>query len=318
MTTSTGLSAWRAATVALLLLWLTGCATLSVPDYASSAPEGLPRQVELTDVPFHPQDAYQCGPATLATVLEHAGVARTPAQLVDEVYLPARQGSLQFEMLGAVRRAGLLPYRVAPQADALLQEVAAGNPVVVLQNLRFDWFPQWHYAVVVGYNLSAGELVLRSGGEKRLTMPIADFDRSWAKSGRWAFVALPSQRLPATAREAEYVAAVADLERVAPAAARQAYRRALAVWPTNLFARLALGNAAYRQHLLDEALTEYRQATLDHPEAADAWNNLAQILHESGRGREAREAAARAVAIGGARLETYRATQTAVEAGGRR
>ncbi|WP_137895596.1 PA2778 family cysteine peptidase [Ramlibacter sp. 2FC] len=308
---SRGRRRWCAAA---LWLCLAGCATLPRPDYGAGLTPTLPARVEWADVAFFPQDEYQCGPAALATVLDRAGVKRQPQQLVDEVYVPQRQGSLQPEMLGATRRAGLLPYRLEAQPNALLREVAAGHPVVVLQNLRFDVWPQWHYAVVVGYDLDAGVVVLRSGTEKRLLMPISEFDRSWAKAERWAFVALPPERLPATAREADYVAAAANLERVSPAPARRAYQTALAAWPRNLFARMALGNAAYRQGQLGQAEAAYRQATLDHPQAADAWNNLAQVLHETKRLAQAREAAQRAVALGGPRLAIYEATLRSIEA----
>jgi tetratricopeptide (TPR) repeat protein len=217
-------------------------------------------------------------------------------------------------MLGAARRAGVLPYRLEALPNALLREVAAGNPVVVLQNLRLDFLPQWHYAVVVGYDLTEGSIVLRSGRERRLVMHIDEFDHSWVKAERWAFVALPPDRLPATAREADFVAAAAALERVSPHNARRAYETALIAWPKNLFARIAMGNVAYRLRELDAAQAEYRQATIDHPDAADAWNNLAQVLYEIGKLREAQEAATRAVVIGGPRLETYESTLATIEA----
>src|SRR3546814_2318796 len=38
------------------------------------AGEPLPRQVELSEVPFFPQEDYYCGPAALATVLAWGGV----------------------------------------------------------------------------------------------------------------------------------------------------------------------------------------------------------------------------------------------------
>lgn len=264
-------------------------------------------------MPFHPQDDFQCGPAALATVLEHAGVPRTPQQLVEQVYVPARQGSLQPEMLGATRRAALLPYVLAPRLADLLEEVDAGHPVLVLQNLRWDAWPQWHYAVVIGYDLDAGEVLLRSGTVRRLVMSLQDFDRSWARAQRWAFVALPPQELPATAAERALVAAAADLERVVPQAGQHAYARALQAWPDNLFARMALGNAAYRRGALPAAEKAFRQATLSHPDSADAWNNLAQTLHELGQADEARAAAQRAVGLGGPRLATYRSTLATIE-----
>ncbi|MEW5887697.1 MAG: tetratricopeptide repeat protein [Pseudomonadota bacterium] len=55
-----------------------------------------------------------------------------------------------------------------------------------------------------------------------------------------------------------------------------------------------------------------RRATQDHPQAADAWNNLAQVLLEQGRTGEARQAAQRAVRLGGARFRTYRETLEAI------
>lgn len=299
---------------ACLCLTLAACASLP-PDYDAARLAPMPAQQELTEVPFHPQDEYQCGPAALATAFGSAGVERSPQALTREVYLPQRKGSLQPEMLATTRRAGLLAYRLAPQPSALLQEVAAGHPVVVLQNLRLALLPQWHYAVVVGYDLGDNTIVLRSGRDKRLTMSLAGFDRSWTKAGRWAFVALPPDQLPATAREDDVVAAAAALERASPAAARRAYQMALGAWPLNLAARIGSGNAAYAMHQLDAAQTDYRQATIDHPDAADAWNNLAQVLYETGQWQAARTAARRAVAIGGARLPTYAATLATIEAG---
>jgi tetratricopeptide (TPR) repeat protein len=75
---------------------------------------------------------------------------------------------------------------------------------------------------------------------------------------------------------------------------------------------MALGNAAYRQRQLPKAEAAYRQATLDHPDAADAWNNLAQVLHETGRSSQAVAAAQRAVALGGPRSATYQSTLASI------
>ena len=294
---------------------LTGCAIAPPAAYLHGEAGASANAHELTRVAFHPQEDYQCGPAALATVLEYAGADRSPEQLVDQVYIPQRQGSLQPEMLAATRRAALLPYRLTPSPQALLAEVAAGRPVLVLQNLRWDWMPRWHYAVVVGYDLSAGTVVLRSGTERRLEMPVAEFDRSWQRAERWAFVALAPDTLPAQPREADYVAAAAALERVVPASGQRAYETALAAWPKNLFARMALGNAAYRQGTLPAAEAAYRQATVDHPDAADAWNNLAQVLHDLRQTQPALAAAQRAVALGGPRLAAYEATLAGIQGG---
>jgi len=272
----------------------------------------MPARVELTGVPFHPQEEYQCGPAALATVLVHAGVATTPEALVPQVYLPARGGALQAEMLAAARRHGLVSYRLAPALGDLLQEVAGGTPAIVLQNLAVGFAPLWHYAVVIGYDLPREEIILRSGTTSRAVMKLGTFERTWARGEHWAMLALAPERLPATADEDRYVAAIAALERVAPGAARRAYSAASERWPGNLAARIGLGNAAYAMRDLPGAEAAYREAIRRHPGAADAWNNLAQALLELQRRHEALAAAQRAVDIGGPRLAQYRATLRAI------
>src|SRR5690554_6884700 len=104
----------------------------------------LPDRILLQDVPFHAQDAYQCGPASLAMVLNHRGIAASPDELKDRVYLPERKGTLQVEMISAARERDLLVYPLDKELHSILTELAAGNPVLVMQNLAFNWYPQWH------------------------------------------------------------------------------------------------------------------------------------------------------------------------------
>ena len=287
---------------------IAGCASTQVSGLLERRPEGLPAAAEVAEVPFFAQEDFQCGPAALATALVHAGGEATPESLVPQVYLPARKGSLQAEMLASARRHRLIAYPLAPKLEDLLREIAAGNPVVVLQNLALDWAPQWHYAVAIGYDLDAREIVLRSGVTRRLTMSLDTFSRTWARSSHWAMLALPAERLPASATESAYLAAAAALERVAPATARRAYETALERWPRSVAARIGLGNASYTMRDLAGAAAAYLRATQEHPEAADAWNNLAQVLHELGSRDAALAAARRAVALGGPRQNTYRET----------
>ena len=129
-----------------LLLCLSGCA--SIPEHVSELPADV--SLDLDRTPFFPQERYQCGPAALATVLASSGVAVDLGALVDRVYLPGRKGSLQVEMLAASRAAGRVPYVIDGTLLALQDELDAGRPVVVLQNLGVTAIPKWHYAVVVG------------------------------------------------------------------------------------------------------------------------------------------------------------------------
>ena len=117
-----------------LLLSLTGCAAVPQTLQLSREPGDLPRQVLLDDVAFYPQVKYQCGPAALATMLDYRDVDVTPDNLIEKVYIPERNGSLQIEMVATARSYGKLTYPLEKQLQALLSELAAGNPVLVFQN----------------------------------------------------------------------------------------------------------------------------------------------------------------------------------------
>lgn len=286
--------------LAVAVVLALGCASSLQSNRLVRTPGDLAKRIELKEVPFFPQEAYQCGPAALATVLSAAGTAVTPEALAPQVYLPERQGSLQLELVGATRQRGFIPYVLEPQLADVLKEVEAGNPVLVLQNLGVSWYPKWHYAVVVGFDLSQGEIVLRSGREARYVISMQRFEHTWKRSGYWAMVIVPPERLPHTALEARYVRAIVDFERVQRwHDTTRAYETALSRWPDNLVARIGLGNSRYAVGSLSDAETAYRQAIRDHPHAAPAFNNLAQVLAEQGRLPEAEAAARRAVQLGG-------------------
>ncbi len=288
---------------------MVGCASTPQTNELLALRSVPKHSIELTDVPFFPQTAYQCGPAALATVLASAGAAITPEVLVSQVYLPDRRGSLQFELLAATRRHGYIPYVLEPRLDDVLNEVAAGTPVLVLQNLGLSWYPKWHYAVVVGFDLSTGDIILRSGGEARHIVSMRVFERTWKRGEFWAMVSMPPNRLPHTAKETPYVHAVMSLERLQHwHDVAVAYDTALSRWPDNLVARIGLGNSRYALGDAPGAEAAYRRATRDHPDAAVAFNNLAQVLADQGRLREAEETARQAVRLGGPMLEHFEDT----------
>lgn len=148
--------AWRAVGPGLLrvlmpaVALLAGCSLNPPLELDALAPTATP--VRLSSVPFFAQTGFQCGPAALAGVLGAAGVATDPATLSPQVYLPAREGSLQLELVAATRRAGRLPYVLAGEPRALLAQLQAGRPVLVLQNLGTPHVPVWHYAVLTGFD----------------------------------------------------------------------------------------------------------------------------------------------------------------------
>jgi hypothetical protein len=313
MPLSTG--ARRLAGAMLPALLLAACATPPQTKQLFLTPGAtLPASVELAQTPFFPQQRYQCGPAALATVLAAHAVSVTPDELVERVYLPALQGSLREEIAAAARDHGMLAYLLRPSLADLLEETAHGNPVLVFQNLGLPILPKWHYAVVIGYDLSSREIVLRSGTTRRWRTTLGTFERTWSRGDYWALVILPAGDVPATALPAPYLQAARDLEVSGQLqAARVAYRAATERWPDLAAGWLSWGNSLYADGQSRESAAAFRQATVLAPTDPRAWNNLAYALLETACVIQAQQAAACAVVLAPGEPE-YLETQAEIAA----
>lgn len=275
-----------------LPLWL---AALALAGCAINPPARLPsgEMLRLEGVPFHPQTEYQCGPAALAGLLGAAGVETSPETLRSQVYLPKRRGSLQLELVAATRRAGRIPYQVEPEFEALLDELQAGRPVLVLQNLWTPSVPRWHYAVLVGSDPARNRVLLNTGRREARPTGARSFLRTWDWGGRWGLVALRPGELPAQARPLRYIEAVAAFEPVAgPEAAKPAWEAAVQRWPQEPRPYLALGNLAYAGGDPRAALDWFGRGLRAVPGEPVLANNHASVLAELGCPLAAREALA--------------------------
>lgn len=293
------IEAWRArvrACALLVCLGAAGCATPPQTRQLFADPPDIPPQVELDSVPFYPQQQFHCGPASLAAIYNYRGVAAGPDEIARQVFVPGLEGSLQAEVVAATRQYDLLPVRLDGRLESMLRELAAGNPVFVLQNLGLDLLPRWHYEVVIGYDLAARELILRSGTNRRIGRRFATFERTWRRAGNWALVIVPPDTVPQTASSSAFLAAAVDLEAVGRIdTAHRAYATAAQRWQNNLLAHAGLGNTAYARGDFVAAEQAYRAALDLDSTRADIWNNLAYALAEQGRLEAAMDAIRRAL-----------------------
>ncbi len=281
-----------------------GCVGTQTEQIISSR-GALPASAEIERVPFHPQEQYYCGPASLAMALGWSGISLTPDEVATQVYTPGRQGTFAPDIVAAARRNGRLAVEVR-DLDDLLAELAAGHPAIVFQNLRLSVFPQWHFAVAIGYDLNQRQLILRSGTTRRLVMPLDAFENTWRRADYWALVVLPPDAAPATPNPAPWLDAAAGLERTnRPQEAQLAYESFLARWPGNRAAQMGRANALFALNRFEGAEHAYRDVVTGDPMMAEAWNNLAYALHRQGKRDAAVRAAERAVTIGGARAADY-------------
>jgi tetratricopeptide (TPR) repeat protein len=299
--------------LAIVQLPLAGCAiTPSGP--AIEQPPDLPTNARVTAVPFYAQEKYQCGPAALAMALQWSGRAVEPEQLVPAVYTPARKGSLQWGLVTAARRHGRLAYPING-FNALMYEVAAGRPVIVLQNLGLQWIPRWHYAVVIGYDLDRRRVVMHSGASPFRSVGFKTFAHTWKRADYWGLVILPPDQMPRNPEMASYLKSALGLQLAGHVrGAIEAFEHAMARWPRNVETAIALGNAYYLDGSKQKAIGAFSKAVRIDPRHGAALNNLAHLLAESGDLEKAEIMALRAVEAGGAHAQVYRQTLEEIRA----
>lgn len=283
----------RLTSVLVACLLLQACSSVPLNDNISS----LPTQRQLA-VPFVPQQAFYCGPAALTEIARFWGLEADQESLAKQLFIPGKKGSLAIEMQATSRRLGMLPYPLSKNLSAILSEVDAGNPVLVFQNLAFAWWPQWHYAVVVGYDLGEEELILHSGSHENYRLSFKTFMATWARTNHWARVLTDSSRLPETAKPAQYIATANEFEQVGDLdLAMSFYALAAEKWPNSKPVLTALANAALTQGDTRRALDLFSQILLTNPDDPALWNNYAFALLEENCRAEALVAISKAVSL---------------------
>jgi len=247
---------------------LSACATLPQPPAAEA--------VQLVNVPTFAQQELQCGPAALASVLSASGVPTTPEALTADLFIPARRGSLQVELVAQARLRERVPLLLAPSERALVAALHEGQPVLVLLNLGVRSVPIWHYATLIGYDPDQG-YTLNTGQAKPQVVARRSFLRQWQGAERWGLTLHKPSEPPRDAEPAQWIAAAAPMLRTHPWPAEQAYRAATRRWPDAALAWAALGEARFAAGDWPEAVTSLRKAAMLAPGDAAIANNLASV-----------------------------------------
>lgn len=177
----------RLAAVLLLAPVLAGCGASRL-GVASDAMHEV-RRIE--DVPFYEDDTDQCGPATLASVLTHAGRPTHPSELKPEIYSSETRGTLPMDLLPAVEDRGLSAEVVNSTLAELRQNIRDGRPVLAYLNLGLKFYPQGHYVVVTGYDDERGGVYAHDAKIRDKFIPYPRFMKGWNKTGRWALTVTP-------------------------------------------------------------------------------------------------------------------------------
>ena len=257
----------------------------------------LQEQARVEGVSFVSQKKDHCGPATLTMAFNWAGVDITQEQAANEVFTPGAEGSYRMDIVAATRRNGLVSIEVNSMKE-LLREISQGTPVIVFQNLGFDWYELWHYSIVTGYDLDKKVLFLNSGKEQNKILSFKQFERGWKRGGYWGIVTLPPDKLSATGTEREHIKSAGALEKLGHLdAAKISLMKVIEKWPESHWAWFSIANLQLKQNELDIARESYERALKIEPNFSYGWHNYAILLKKLKEFHSAKLAANKAVSL---------------------
>jgi len=167
-----------AALLLLLALSFAGCAGSLPPAFSPPA-----ASARLANVPFFPQLDYQCGPASLAGVLNYYGKIVDPQKIARAIFRENIRGTVTLDMVLYARDQGLSARWFSGSVGELVEAINSGNPVIVMVDYGFSVVSHNHYMVVVGYGPTG--IVANSGTSRETHISWSDFLPTWERAQRW-------------------------------------------------------------------------------------------------------------------------------------
>jgi ABC-type bacteriocin/lantibiotic exporter with double-glycine peptidase domain len=160
------------------LLVLGSCVTSRLPPFLP--PPGAAR---LDQVPFFPQLDYQCGPASLAGVLNYYGKSVTAEEVAGAIFRPNIRGTVTLDMVLYAREQGLSANWYSGSVGDLVRAMNEGVPLIVMVDFGFGRISKNHFMVVVGYGPDG--IIANSGASRETLISWKDFLPTWERANCW-------------------------------------------------------------------------------------------------------------------------------------
>ena len=180
----------RAVVAVCFALSMVGCVTAEQFLTGEERPLS-PNARYVKQVPFYPQTQYQCGPASLATVLNYWGRHVTPEQIAQEIYRPGMKGTLSLDLWQYAKAQDFQASVRQGSWEFLETQVSRERPIIAFLNLGFRQVHLGHFLVVVGVDPEDKSVIAYSGVEKNQRIPFDRFKKAWEKTNYWSLLIEP-------------------------------------------------------------------------------------------------------------------------------
>lgn len=150
--------------------------------------ESRPARI-IENVPFYPQEIYQCGPASLAGIFNFWGIRVSPEEIAGEIYSRSARGTLNLDMVLYAERKGLKAHQYRGSLEDIKRKIDSGYPLIVLVDYGFWVYQRNHFMIVFGYQDDG--IRVHSGRESDKFVPLKDFLKPWEKTRFWTLLITP-------------------------------------------------------------------------------------------------------------------------------
>jgi predicted double-glycine peptidase len=163
------------------LLALIGC-TAGPGSRVSDLPTAI-GSGKVENIPFYPQLAFQCGPASLAGVLTFYGEDVTPNEVADAIFRKHIRGTVTLDMVLYARHKGFSAKWYSGSVDDIRRSVNEGVPLIIMVDFGLANISNNHYMVVVGYNPDG--VIVNSAKAREKLITWNHFLTRWDRTERW-------------------------------------------------------------------------------------------------------------------------------------
>ena len=140
----------------------------------------------IRDVPFYPQEDYQCGPASMAIVMSYWSVHTDPDEIGKEIFSKSAGGTLTIDMMLYAKRKGFHAEQSKGSIEELKNAVDSQYPIIVLVDYGISVIQINHFRVVTGYNDDG--VIVHSGKFPNRFISWKDFLSVWKRTDYWTLL----------------------------------------------------------------------------------------------------------------------------------
>lgn len=143
----------------------------------------------IDQVSFYSQEAYQCGPASIAGVLNYWDIHVSAEEIATDIYSKSAKGTLDVDMVLYARKKGLKGRQYSGSMEDIRLNIDSGYPIIVLVDYGFWICQRNHFMVIVGYDKDG--IIANTGRDRLKFISNKNFMNSWEKTDFWTLIITP-------------------------------------------------------------------------------------------------------------------------------